>query len=238
VTLCHAHKIALDPSIQGLEPASVVVLAVKPQMLESVSGLLHRLVHEETVVLSILAGKTRERLQQVSQNTHSVVRAMPNLAASVRQSATVAIASAAVTAHQKHLCTTLLRSVGTLDWIEDESLLDAVTAVAGSGPAYVFYLVECLEHAGVRAGLPAPLAARLARQTVLGAGNLLAETDQPVGKLRHAVTSPQGTTAAALDVLSKDACFQDILEQAVFAAQARGHALADEDKLASHDHHH
>ena len=151
---------------------------------------------------------------------------MPNTAASVGRSITVACANADVTRDQALECNMLLEAVGEVVWIEDESLLDAVTAVSGSGPAYVFLLAQCLAEAGRAAGLDPELARRLARATVEGAGELLRRSDLSPQELREKVTSPKGTTAAALEVLMGKDGLQDLLTRAVAAAAKRSRELS------------
>jgi pyrroline-5-carboxylate reductase len=151
----------------------------------------------------------------------AVVRAMPNVAASVGRSMTAACANAAVTRDQALECTMLLEAIGDVMWIDDETQLDAITAVSGSGPAYVFLLAECLEEAGRAAGLDAALARQLARATVEGAGELLSHSDLSPRELREKVTSPQGVTAAALQVLMGEDAVQDLLTRAIAAAAKR-----------------
>jgi pyrroline-5-carboxylate reductase len=154
------------------------------------------------------------------------VRSIPNTPASVGRGITVAAANAHVTARQKTLCDGLLAAIGEVAWVDDEALIDPVTAVSGSGPAYVFYLTECLAEAGVKAGLAPELAAKLARWTVAGAGELLHRSDQPAGVLRQNVTSPNGTTFAALQVLMGEKGIQPIMTEAVLAATKRSRELA------------
>jgi pyrroline-5-carboxylate reductase len=224
--LCGKKQIPLNPSLRDLMPPKVVVLAIKPQMLEAAAAVINRLVKPDTLVVSILAGKTLADLKRKMPGARAVVRAMPNLAASVRRSATAAVASAETSAAQKQMAHELLSSIGAVAWLEDEDLMDAVTAVSGSGPAYFFYLAECLAHAGTVAGLPQELSAQLARATLVGAGELLAQTELPPGKLRHDVTSPGGTTAAALDVLMAKPGLSDLLQRAVQAAKLRAGELS------------
>ena len=151
---------------------------------------------------------------------------MPNTPAAIGQGMTVACASGEVTRDQALLCNMLLEAVGDVIWMDDESLIDAVTAVSGSGPAYVFLLAECLAEAGVEAGLDPELAARLARATVSGAGELLRRSDLSAAELRQNVTSPKGTTAAALEVLMGKDGFADLLKRAVAAAAKRSRELS------------
>jgi pyrroline-5-carboxylate reductase len=225
-TLCGKKQIPLNPPLRDLMPPKVVVLAIKPQMLEAAAAVINRLVKPDTLVVSILAGKTLADLKRQMPGARAVVRAMPNLAASVRRSATTAVASAETSAAQKQMAHELLSSIGAVAWLADEELMDAVTAVSGSGPAYFFYLAECLAHAGTVAGLPQELSAQLARATLVGAGELLAQTELPPGKLRHDVTSPGGTTAAALDVLMAKPGLSDLLQRAVQAAKLRAGELS------------
>jgi len=224
--LCSARGVTLNP--QGANPAApaVAVLAIKPQMLEAASPHIADLVGPDTLVVSILAGKTIADLQARLPRARAIVRAMPNLPASIGRGATGAFANAATSAGQRATAQALLESVGTVEWVEDEGLIDAVTALSGSGPAYVFHMVECLARAGAAAGLPADLAERLARATVAGSGALLAESPLSASTLRENVTSPGGTTAAALEVLMAADGLDALLRKAVAAAKRRAQELA------------
>ena len=178
-----------------LDPAPVpacVVFAVKPQVMDGVVPDYRRFADSGTVYLSIAAGKTLPSLQATLAAGAAVVRAMPNLPATVGRGMSVACANAAVDEAGRATCTDLLAAVGAVSWIEDECLLDAVTGVSGSGPAYVFLLIECLAAAGVEAGLPEPLALELARETVAGAGELARRSDATAAALRERVSSPRG----------------------------------------------
>jgi pyrroline-5-carboxylate reductase len=155
-----------------------------------------------------------------------VVRAMPNTPAAIGRGITVAVPAKSVSAAQRTTADALLRAIGSVEWVEDERLMDAVTAVSGSGPAYVFLLAEELARAGVEAGLPAELATRLARETVTGSGELLHRSDKPAATLRQNVTSPGGTTQAALDVLMAGDGLQQLMIRAVAAATKRSIELA------------
>jgi pyrroline-5-carboxylate reductase len=209
----------------GVAP-DVVVFAVKPQGMEKVVPDYRRFVRPETVFLSIAAGRTIGFFES-HLGAAPVVRAMPNTPASVGRGISVACANRAVSAAQRAACTDLLSAVGEVAWVDDEGLLDPVTAVSGSGPAYVFLLVECLAEAGVEAGLPPDLAMRLARATVAGSGELLHRTPESAGQLRRNVTSPGGTTAAALEVLmAKEGGLQALLTRAIAAAARRSRELA------------
>ncbi len=203
----------------------VVVLAVKPQMMDGALPPYTRFAG--AVFLSIAAGKPLSYFARVLGGGTAVVRAMPNTPAAVRRGMTVIVANPAATAVQREICGDLLAAVGDTAWIEDESLMDAVTAVSGSGPAYVFLLAEVLAAAGVAAGLPDELAARLARETVVGAGELLHQSPESPEQLRRNVTSPGGTTFAALQVLMKEADgVGRLMTEAVAAAVRRSHELA------------
>ncbi len=202
-----------------------MVFAVKPQVIDAVLPDYRRWVAPQTVFLSIVAGKTMAGIHR-SLGDAALVRAMPNTPAAIGRGITVACAGASVTPAQKQLCDGLLAAVGECAWVEDEALLDAVTAVSGSGPAYVFLLIEALAQAGEREGLPPELALRLARSTVAGSGELARISDQSPARLREDVTSPGGTTRAALDVLMAEGGLRELLAHAVAAATARSRELA------------
>ncbi len=203
----------------------IIVLAVKPQVMGEVLPAYRRFV--ETVFLSIAAGKTLGYLARQLGNAAPIVRAMPNTPAAIGRGIAVACANARVSSPQRALCERLLAAVGEVGWVQDESLLDAVTAVSGSGPAYVFLLIECLAKAGVAAGLTPELAEQLARATVAGAGELARLSPEPPAQLRENVTSPGGTTRAALDVLMAPDGLEPLLVRAVAAATRRSRELAD-----------
>jgi pyrroline-5-carboxylate reductase len=209
------------------QPPEVLLLAVKPQVMDEVLPQLARLVGRNTVVISIAAGRRIEGLAAHLPACASLVRAMPNTPASVGRGITVAVGNAHVTAGQRDACDRLLRAVGEVAWVDDEGLIDAVTAVSGSGPAYVFHLAESLAQAGVAAGLEPELAQKLARWTVAGAGELLHRSDLDAATLRRNVTSPGGTTAAALEVLmSEDGGLPQLMRKAVAEAARRSRELA------------
>ncbi|HEU0145344.1 MAG TPA: pyrroline-5-carboxylate reductase [Bradyrhizobium sp.] len=204
--------------------ADALIVAVKPQMFREAGDALKRWVAPSTLVVSIMAGTTIAALQEVCGG--AVVRAMPNTPAAIGRGITVAVPDVNVSAAQRATADALLRATGAVEWVDDEALMDAVTAVSGSGPAYVFLLAEELARAGVAAGLPEVLAVRLARDTVSGAGELLNRSDLPAATLRQNVTSPGGTTAAALSVLMGEDGFAPLLTRAVAAATARSKELA------------
>jgi pyrroline-5-carboxylate reductase len=224
--LCSERGIAVNPAEPARGPEALV-LAIKPQMLDEAAASVDRLLAPRTLVLSILAGKTIGDLRGRLPKARAVVRAMPNLPASVGRGATGAAASPEVEEEQRRMADLLLRGVGIVEWLPSEDLVDAVTAVSGSGPAYVFYLAECLAEAGIAAGLPDDLARRLARATVTGAGELLFQSDLPAATLRENVTSPGGTTAAALQVLMAErGGLNALMREAVAAAKRRAQELA------------
>jgi pyrroline-5-carboxylate reductase len=208
------------------EPPAVLLMAVKPQIMDDVFPPLARHAGTATVVLSVAAGRTISSFARHLAPRAAVVRSIPNTPAAVGRGITVAAANDHVSAAQKQTCQELLSAVGETAWVDDEALIDPVTAVSGSGPAYVFYLAECLAEAGVKAGLAPDLAAKLARWTVAGAGELLHRSDQPANVLRENVTSPNGTTFAALQVLMAKNGLQPVLTEAVLAASRRSRELA------------
>jgi pyrroline-5-carboxylate reductase len=217
--------VALNPPAGAVVNIATIVLAVKPQVAAEVLPSVASLAGAETLVLSIMAGKTLGFLQGAMPKA-AIVRAMPNTPAAIGRGITVAVPNAAVTPEQKQRAHALLAASGAVEWIADEGLMDAVTAVSGSGPAYVFLLAETLAKAGVAAGLPAPLAAKLARETVAGSGELLHRSPLDPATLRRNVTSPAGTTAAALGVLMAADGLEPLMRQAVAEAAKRSKELA------------
>ena len=210
----------------GASPA-VVVFAVKPQGMDRVVPAYRRFVSPATVFLSIAAGRPIGFFERHLGVEAAIVRTMPNTPAAVGRGISVAYANPRVSSAQRETCTELLTAVGEVAWVDDERLLDPVTAVSGSGPAYVFLLVEALAAAGEASGLPADLAMRLARATVAGSGELLHRASEPAEQLRRNVTSPGGTTAAALDVLmAKRGGLAALMKRAVAAATRRSRELA------------
>ena len=204
--------------------ADTLVIALKPQTFRETGGVLKAFVGANTLAVSIMAGTTIASLQQVCGDM--VVRAMPNTPAAIGRGITVAVAAPKVSAAQRATADALLRATGSVEWVADEGLMDAVTAVSGSGPAYVFLLAEELARAGIAAGLPEELATRLARETVAGSGELLHRSELAAATLRQNVTSPGGTTAAALDVLMSTDGMQQLMTRAIAAATARSKELA------------
>ncbi len=214
--------IRLNPPAR--DAVDTLVIAVKPQSFREAGAALKPFAGPSTLVVSIMAGMTIASISEICGG--AVVRAMPNTPAAIGRGITVAVAAGTVSAAQRAVADALLRATGSVEWTGNEQLMDAVTAVSGSGPAYVFLLAEELARAGIEACLPAELATRLARETVAGAGELLHRLETPAATLRQNVTSPGGTTAAALDVLMGPEGIQPLLTRAVAAATKRSKELA------------
>jgi pyrroline-5-carboxylate reductase len=203
-----------------------VVFAVKPQLIDAVVPAYRRWVQPQTLFVSIAAGTTIAGIAR-HLGRAAIVRCMPNTPAAIGRAITVACPNSRVRATQRLLCDALLAAIGDSAWVEDEALMDAVTAVSGSGPAYVFLLIEALAEAGARVGLPGDLALNLARATVAGSGELARQSRETPARLRENVTSPGGTTRAALDVLMAANGLPELVERAVAAATARSRELAN-----------
>lgn len=218
-------RVAIKPAPEAGTQAAVIVVAVKPQIIKTVLPTLRPLVGPKTIGVSIAAGTTLATLEE-GLGPIALVRAMPNTPAQVGRGVTAAVANRLVDVPGKALVGALLDSVGASVWVEDEALIDAVTAVSGSGPAYVFLLIEHLAAAGVAAGLPEDLALRLARATVSGAGELAHRASESAEQLRKNVTSPGGTTAAALEVLMAPDGLAPLMTRAIAAASRRSRELA------------
>ncbi|WP_322514241.1 pyrroline-5-carboxylate reductase [Rhodopseudomonas palustris] len=216
--------VRINASASDVGAVSTMVVAVKPQTFAAAASALRSYAGPSTLVVSVMAGIPIAAL--AAQIGGHVVRAMPNTPAAIGRGITVAVAASDVTDVQRATADALLRATGAVEWVDDESLIDAVTAVSGSGPAYVFLLAEELARAGVAAGLPEALATTLARATVAGSGELLHRSELDAATLRKNVTSPNGTTAAALDVLMADDGFRPLLTRAVAAAAKRSQELA------------
>ncbi len=218
--------VRLNPEAAALGRVEAVVIAVKPQTADQVTAVIAPMIGASTLVVSIMAGRTLQFLSGALKNASALVRAMPNSPAAIGRGITVAV-PLRVSEAQRELANRLLAATGTVEWVEDETLMDAVTAVSGSGPAYVFLLAEVLARAGAAAGLPQSLAEKLARETVAGAGELLHRSALDAATLRENVTSPGGTTAAALEVLmGNDNSLAMLMERAVAAATGRSRKLA------------
>ncbi|WP_022721990.1 pyrroline-5-carboxylate reductase [Rhodopseudomonas sp. B29] len=219
-----ARGVRLNASAADVGTVATLVVAVKPQMFREAAPALRAYVGPATLVVSIMAGTPIAALKEHLGGR--VVRAMPNTPAAIGRGISVAVAAADVSAAQRGIADALLQAAGLVEWVDDEALIDAVTAVSGSGPAYVFLLVEELARAGVEAGLPAELAMTLARATVSGSGELLHRSDLDAATLRKNVTSPGGTTAAALEVLMAEDGLKPLMIKAVAAATRRSRELA------------
>ncbi|SDE69139.1 pyrroline-5-carboxylate reductase [Kordiimonas lacus] len=207
--------------------ARAIVMAVKPQIMNDALPLMAPFIGDGTVVLSVAAGVTLDQMARGTGGKGTCVRVMPNTPAAIGQGISGLTAGSGISEDDRALALELMGATGEAVWIEREDQMDAVTGVSGSGPAYVFYMVECLAAAGVREGLPEDTAMALARQTVIGAGHLMdAETDVEAAELRRRVTSPGGTTAAALNVLMRADGLGQLMSDAVSAARKRGAELA------------
>ena len=225
VAALSARGVRLNPDTGPLKNVAAIVIAIKPQIAAETLPALAPMTGAATVVVSVMAGRTLQFLAGALPQAGALVRAMPNTPAAIGRGITVAVPLHASEA-KRELAHRLLLATGTVEWVADESLMDAVTAVSGSGPAYVFLLAEVLAQAGVAAGLPQPLAEKLARETVAGAGELLRRSKLDAATLRENVTSPAGTTAAALEVLMRADGFPALLREAIAAATERSRKLA------------
>jgi pyrroline-5-carboxylate reductase len=239
------HIIELDPARRqeiaeryGITPAadidqlsdkklpSVIVLALKPSTVLDVLPLYQNYAQKGVLMISVAAGIRLSIFENGLGRRSPIIRAMPNTPAEIGRGTTVLCANSHVGVAHKTLSEELMRAIGTVYWVEDENLMDAVTAISGSGPAYLFLFAEYLAQAGMRAGLPADLADRLARETLAGASELLLTSAEAAAQLRENVTSTGGTTAAALSVLMANTGLRPLLEEAVAAAKARSQEMA------------
>ncbi len=222
----HGVRVLEAPAHAADDPPAVVVFAVKPQTLPDMAPAYAPVAAAGAVTLSIAAGRPIGFFEAALGGEAAIVRSMPNTPAAVGRGITAACANARVGADQRALCQRLLSAIGEVVWVEDEGLIDAVTAVSGSGPAYVFLLIECMTEAGIAEGLPPDIAARLARATVAGSGELARLSDEDAAQLRINVTSPGGTTEAALGVLMADDGMAALMKRAIAAAARRSRELA------------
>jgi len=213
----------LEAPNMSLSSVETVLLAIKPQGFAHAAPALAAHLPKNALIVSILAGTSMKSLIGAFPN-QDVIRAMPNTPASEGAGITAFTCGHGVTAKQKALAQNLLSAGGPVYEVENEHLIDVVTAVSGSGPAYVFHMVEALEAAALKIGMPGDLAPNFARQTIIGAGSLLENSDMSASELRQAVTSPNGTTQAALDVLMPE--LPNLLGETVKAALARAKELA------------
>ena len=217
---------AIDQLPAGLHPG-IVLLAIKPQFMDEALPAYRRFVKLGTVFLSIAAGKTVAYLKGKLGAEADIVSSMPNTPAAVGRGMSVILKDPSIPAVTLDLCGQLLSAVGKVGWIDEEDQINAVTAVSGGGPAYVFLLIECLAEAGRAAGLPADLAMQLARETVTGSGELAHQSSETATQLRQAVMSPKGTTIEALAILMGPDGLQPLLTKAIAAATRRGREIAE-----------
>lgn len=219
--------VATSAEISAGTQASVLIMAVKPQVMNEVYAAAQPLIGPQTVVLSIAAGRTISSFEQPAPPATAVVRSIPNTPSAIGRGITICCANPHTSDAQRDICSKLLTAIGEVGWVDEERLIDAATAISGSGPAYVFHLAECLAAAGRHLGLPDALAAQMANATVSGAGELIRVSDETPAQLRKNVTSPNGTTQAALDVLMADpGGLPELMRQAADAARRRSEELA------------
>ena len=223
--LLSKHGVSLNPSPASINDAEVVVIAVKPQMMTEVLPHLLPLMAAKPLILSIAAGKAIASFEVAFGKAASIIRTMPNTPAAIGRGITAIVGNQNVSPTQMKLAEELLAATGEVVHVDNEAVIDLVTAVSGSGPAYVFLLAETLAAAGEKAGLPKELAVRLARATVAGSGELMRQSGIDAAILRQNVTSPNGTTHAALQVLMGDDGMQQLLNRAVEAAAQRSREL-------------
>jgi pyrroline-5-carboxylate reductase len=218
-------KIKVIDNLPKDAKADIIIFAVKPQILNEILPTYQNLISESTLLVSICAGKTLKYFAQYFPK-NKIVRTMPNLNAIAGAGSTVGVANTELSAEQNKAVEQIFKSIGSYTWIEDEKLIDPVTAISGSGPAYYFLFTELLAHAGEKLGLPKHLAEQLAQETFIGSGAILASGTKAPKEWREAVTSPKGTTAAALDTFNSDNILQKIIEDATNAASNRAKELA------------
>ncbi len=227
MTVIAHHSISHNPPLDSVDGVEAILVAVKPQMVDEVLPAMADLARGNPLVVSVVAGKTIAAFRQHFGDTTPVIRTIPNTPAAVGRGITAMAASDGVSARQSELAIALLASLGEVVTVTDEALIDACTAISGSGPAYIFYMTECMTAAAVKLGLPADIAEQLARATVAGAGELMRATGTPAGILRENVTSPKGTTHAALQVLMADEDgMKQLMIRATAAAEKRSRELA------------
>lgn len=218
-------------NVKGLDtdkPPSLVVLAVKPQVMDSVLADLKPKLNDKSLLITIAAGITMGGVAKRCGTENAIIRAMPNTPAAIKKGITALIKNQNATNDDAALAEKLFSACGKTVWLDDESQFDAVTALSGSGPAYVFYLVEAMAEAGVMLGLDEGVATDLARQTLIGAAGLLQESNESANKLRENVTSPNGTTEAALSILMADSGLKKLMSEAMKKARDRGIELSGE----------
>ena len=224
--LLSKHKVSINAAVSSIMDAEVVLIAIKPQMMEQVLPSIIGLAASKPLILSVAAGKTIASFERHFGKSAAVIRTIPNTPAAIGRGITAMSANLNVSAKQLQLATELLAAIGEVVTVDREELIDCVTAISGSGPAYVFYMTECLAAAAEKIGLPPALAMQLARATVAGSGELMRVTGTEAATLRQNVTSPKGTTHAALQVLMAENGLQPLFEKAVKAAADRSRELA------------
>jgi pyrroline-5-carboxylate reductase len=223
--LIERNRLRLNPGPGDVKSLEAIVIAVKPQSADEALPAIRPRRQPHTLLLSVVAGKRIAFFEAMFGNDAAIIRSMPNTPAAVRRGITAMAPNGKVNAHQKRLAEALLAAVGEVVSVEEKQI-DAVTALSGSGPAYVFYLTECLTEAGRKLGLAEEVATRLARATVAGAGELMWTSGLAAATLRQNVTSPKGTTQAALDVLMRENGMKALFEEALAAAERRSRELA------------
>lgn len=226
VAMLAKHGIRHNPDVSTITDAEIVLVAVKPQMMDEVLKPLGGLAKSRPAILSIVAGKTIAKLAAHFGTDASIIRTMPNTPAAVGRGITAMVGNERVSAAQLTLAEQLLSTIGEVVRVDTEEQIDWVTGVSGSGPAYVFWMTECLAAAGEKLGLSRDLADRLARATVAGSGELMRQSGIDAATLRQNVTSPKGTTYEALQVLMADDGLKPLMEKAVAAAARRSKELA------------
>jgi pyrroline-5-carboxylate reductase len=226
--LTKSKRISLHDSIDAIDASTVgvCVVAIKPQILRSEAARLKAFADSGALILSIAAGTSTQSFAKACGPKARIIRSMPNLPGSIGKGISALYATAKATPKDRAEAEALLAALGEVVWVKKEAMIDTVTAVSGSGPAYVFLMVEALAAAAEREGLSRPLALQLARATIVGAGALLDSTDKPVDQLRRDVTSPGGTTEAALAVLMEQDALSVLIALAVEAARKRAHELS------------
>jgi pyrroline-5-carboxylate reductase len=226
VDLLHKHNIRHNPPIASITDTEVIVVAVKPQVMDEVLPNLVPLKSSKPLILSVAAGKTIATFANYFGADASIIRTIPNTPAAIGRGITAMCANAHVTKSQNALANALLSSTGEVVTVDEESQIDLVTAVSGSGPAYVFYLTECIAAAAEKIGLSPALSMQLARATVAGSGELMRQSGIDAATLRQNVTSPNGTTYAALQILMAEDGIKPVFEKAIAAAAKRSQELA------------
>ncbi|MBL1420424.1 MAG: pyrroline-5-carboxylate reductase [Alphaproteobacteria bacterium] len=219
------NNVAFGDAAPAIFNPEVIILAVKPQVMDAVLPHLKAFTNPKSLFISVAAGKKINSYENILGSDANIIRLMPNTPAAIGDGMSVLVGNKNASQHHKKLALALARTVGLAEYIDDESLMDAVTALSGSGPAYVFHMAEAMTKAGVEAGLPKPLAHTLALQTIKGAGNLMAQSDDHPSILRQNVTSPKGTTAAGLDILMGNNALEKLMIKTIAAAKQRGEEL-------------